>query len=64
MKIISIVRNFLAGLDAATGPECEDRERWARDPLSHPALESMNERALGDLPFRRGYRAIDTECPG
>ncbi len=26
---------------------------WFRDPLSHPALEAMNERELGDLPFRR-----------
>jgi len=27
--------------------------QWARDPLSHPMLESMSERELGDLPFRR-----------
>jgi hypothetical protein len=24
------------------------------DPLSHPALEAMDERALADLPFPRG----------
>ena len=24
---------------------------WARDPLQHPDLERMDERALGDLPF-------------
>ena len=26
--------------------------QWVRDPLSHPVLESMSERELGDLPFR------------
>lgn len=27
--------------------------QWVRDPLSHPVLDSMSERELGDLPFRR-----------
>lgn len=27
--------------------------QWVRDPLSHPVLEGMSERELGDLPFRR-----------
>jgi hypothetical protein len=27
--------------------------QWVRDPLSHPTLEGMSERELGDLPFRR-----------
>ncbi|MNL82704.1 hypothetical protein D3C87_2101470 [compost metagenome] len=24
---------------------------WFRDPLSHPDIETMDARALGDLPF-------------
>ena len=24
---------------------------WVRDPLSHPDIESMESRALADLPF-------------
>ncbi len=24
---------------------------WVRDPLSHPDIETMDSRALGDLPF-------------
>lgn len=24
---------------------------WRRDPLSHPALQAMTPRELGDLPF-------------
>lgn len=34
-------------------PTNEQRLAWMRDPLSHPALQCMNERELGDLPFRR-----------
>ncbi|TGQ68516.1 hypothetical protein EN829_016255 [Mesorhizobium sp. M00.F.Ca.ET.186.01.1.1] len=26
--------------------------RWLTDPLSHPALNTMSERELGDVPFR------------
>lgn len=31
----------------------QTRFQWCRDPLSHPAIECMSERELGDLPFRR-----------
>lgn len=24
---------------------------WRRDPLSHPAVQAMSQRELGDLPF-------------
>ena len=33
--------------------------RWRRDPLSHPALQAMSQRELGDLPF--DPRAISDE---
>ncbi|WP_340116310.1 hypothetical protein [Pelagibius sp. 7325] len=26
---------------------------WRRDPLAHPALRTMSQRELGDLPFNR-----------
>ena len=29
-----------------------DRLRWLTDPLSHPVLNTMSERELGDVPFR------------
>ncbi|WP_214474665.1 hypothetical protein [Mesorhizobium sp. dw_380] len=29
-----------------------DTQRWLADPLSHPALNTMSERELGDVPFR------------
>jgi hypothetical protein len=40
-----------------------DRENWILDPLSHPYVDAMTERELGDLPFNRGYRGA-TECAG
>ncbi|QKD04905.1 hypothetical protein [Mesorhizobium loti] len=29
-----------------------DTLRWLTDPLSHPVLNTMSERELGDVPFR------------
>jgi hypothetical protein len=29
----------------------QDARQWRRDPLSHPDLQTMDKRALGDLPF-------------
>ncbi|MDZ5697976.1 hypothetical protein [Chelativorans sp. M5D2P16] len=31
----------------------EEREKWCRDPLSHPDIAAMSQRELADLPFRR-----------
>jgi len=33
--------------------EPADSPIWIRDPLAHPAIETMDARALGDLPFGR-----------
>ncbi|MEI9405452.1 hypothetical protein [Mesorhizobium argentiipisi] len=50
MKILS----FLRGLSVAEAGPPEDGEiaRWISDPLSHPVLDTMSERELGDMPFR------------
>ncbi|WP_348629896.1 hypothetical protein, partial [Mesorhizobium sp. M7D.F.Ca.US.004.03.1.1] len=29
-----------------------ETQRWLIDPLSHPVLNTMSERELGDVPFR------------
>lgn len=50
MKIISIIRNLFKPASAVSA---EERVQWLRDPLSHPALEAMSARELGDLPFGR-----------
>lgn len=45
-KIFSRIAEALrAEVDAADTPV------WMRDPLSHPDIETMDSRALGDLPF-------------
>ena len=31
--------------------EADHKARWQRDPLAHPALETMSERELADLPI-------------
>ncbi|NIA71018.1 hypothetical protein HBA54_20675 [Pelagibius litoralis] len=44
-----LLQRFRApGLD---GEAAARRIAWRRDPLSHPALQAMSQRDLGDLPF-------------
>ena len=64
MKILS----WLKGLSSAVPTkgwhdDCEI-ERWVVDPLSHPVLDAMSERELGDMPFRltAGRTSYETAC--
>jgi hypothetical protein len=50
MKILSLLRVYFAE-DARQSRRYES-ERWVIDPLSHPVLDTMSERELGDVPFR------------
>ncbi|RWP67173.1 hypothetical protein [Mesorhizobium sp.] len=50
MKILSLLRGF-SGTEQSRSHKSETT-RWATDPLSHPVLDTMSERELGDLPFR------------
>ena len=50
MKILSLLKG-LAGTEAKLRDDSEIA-RWITDPLSHPALDTMSERELGDMPFR------------
>ena len=52
LKILSSLRIFFAG-STWQGPRHEsEATRWLNDPLSHPVLDTMSERELGDVPFR------------
>lgn len=53
MKIFSNARHWLGAPVEATEPVRDDLANWIADPLSHPALEAMSQRELGDLPFGR-----------
>ncbi len=40
---------------------------WVIDPLSHPVLDTMSERELGDVPFRltarrTAYETVTAGC--
>jgi len=47
--MFKIFSKVAEALPAAT--DTDDAPGWLRDPLAHPALEAMDARALGDLPF-------------
>ncbi|MBZ9733163.1 hypothetical protein LB534_12225 [Mesorhizobium sp. CA18] len=62
MKILS----FLKGLSGTEARPRDDSEvaRWTTDPLSHPVLDTMSERELGDMPFRLTARRTAYETMG
>jgi hypothetical protein len=52
MKILSLLRVFFVA-DTRQGRRHENESaKWVTDPLSHPVLDTMSERELGDVPFR------------
>jgi len=62
MKILSLLKG-LAGTEVSPGDDGEIA-RWITDPLSHPALDAMSERELGDMPFRLTARRTAYETRG
>ncbi|CDX33363.1 conserved hypothetical protein [Mesorhizobium sp. SOD10] len=65
MKILSLLK----GLSGTKARPRDDGEivRWITDPLSHPVLDTMSERELGDMPFRltarrTAYGTAGTTC--
>ncbi|MCV3210692.1 hypothetical protein OHD62_28895 [Mesorhizobium sp. YC-39] len=52
VKILSLLRGLFVA-DTWRGRRHESEiGRWVIDPLSHPVLDTMSERELGDVPFR------------
>ncbi|RUU50064.1 hypothetical protein [Mesorhizobium sp. M2C.T.Ca.TU.002.02.1.1] len=62
MKILSLLK----GLSGTMARPRDDGEiaRWITDPLSHPVLDTMSERELGDMPFRLTARRTAYETMG
>lgn len=56
MKIFSSLTTLLQGRHDNQGSDNERFLAWLRDPLSHPDIERMDARELGDLPLGRGFR--------
>jgi hypothetical protein len=46
LKIFSILSH-----GRPTVRETNEQPRWLHDPLAHPAIEAMDSRMIGDLPF-------------
>jgi hypothetical protein len=51
VKILSLLKAFSSERIEGRNDD-GDTARWVVDPLSHPALDTMSERELGDMPFR------------
>ena len=62
MKILSLLKG-LSGVEARPRDDSEIA-RWVTDPLSHPVLDTMSERELGDMPFRLTARRTAYETMG
>lgn len=65
VKILSLLRAFSVS-GAGQGPRHDEIANWVTDPLSHPVLDTMSERELGDVPFRLTARrtAYETGAVG
>jgi hypothetical protein len=50
VTIVSLLKVFAASYTRRR-PD-GDALNWVTDPLSHPVLDTMSERELGDMPFR------------
>lgn len=56
MKVFTFLRQLLGSSSTDAVASCERLLCWIRDPLTHPEIERMDERARGDLPFNTGFR--------
>ena len=61
MKILSWLSVFSAAGTGQSLSHESETTRWVIDPLSHPVLDTMSERELGDVPFRLTARRTDYE---
>ncbi|MEW6634924.1 MAG: hypothetical protein AB1440_28970 [Pseudomonadota bacterium] len=52
MKILSLLKELSGTSMKRARQDDGEIARWVVDPLSHPVLEMMSERELGDMPFR------------
>jgi len=48
--MLYVIRQFVRQITQAK-LACDMEEDWWSDPLSHPQLQTMSQRQLGDLPF-------------
>lgn len=61
MKIFSSLRTLVRNPLSQAETDHERILGWMRDPLSHPDIEQMDARQLGDLPLNRGFRRAQAD---
>jgi hypothetical protein len=66
LTIVSLLKVFAVGAARQGRLHDSDVTNWVTDPLSHPVLDTMSERELGDMPFRLTARrtAYETGAVG
>ena len=64
VKILSFLRVFFAADTRQGRRHDSETASWLTDPLSHPVLDTMSERELGDVPFRLTARRTAYEVVG
>jgi hypothetical protein len=52
LRMLSSLKVLFAGGTPYEPRSQSDAQTWLTDPLSHPVLNTMSERELGDVPFR------------
>ncbi|MFD2057472.1 hypothetical protein ACFSQT_31630 [Mesorhizobium calcicola] len=52
LRMLSSLKVFFATDTPHKSRRDSETQRWLTDPLSHPVLNTMSERELGDVPFR------------
>jgi hypothetical protein len=52
LRTLSSLKVLFAGGTPQEPRRHGDTQTWLTDPLSHPVLNAMSERELGDVPFR------------
>lgn len=52
LRVLSSLKVLFAGGTPYERGSESDKLKWLTDPLSHPVLNTMSERELGDVPFR------------
>jgi hypothetical protein len=52
LRMLASLKVLFAGGTPYEPRSQSDTQTWLTDPLSHPVLNTMSERELGDVPFR------------
>ncbi|OBQ71737.1 hypothetical protein EB815_28610 [Mesorhizobium loti] len=61
LRMVSSLKVLFAANASCAPRSRSEAQGWLTDPLSHPVLNAMSERELGDMPFRLTARRTEHE---